>query len=74
MDVLRQVQGPFMVLIIGSLILVPIIIAIAVAQYAEYARRAGQVWVDPSPQGTTLCVAPASSEYVARCLPPSFEA
>jgi uncharacterized RDD family membrane protein YckC len=63
----------FMVVIIGSLILVPIFIAIAVAQYAEYARRAGQVWVEPEPQGTMLCVTPTSSAYVARCLPPSFE-
>jgi uncharacterized RDD family membrane protein YckC len=63
----------FMVVIVGSLILVPIVVAIAVAQYAEYARRAGQVWVEPAPQGTMLCVTPPSSEYVARCLPPSFE-
>lgn len=64
----------FMVLIVGSLILFPILIAIAVAQYAQYARRAGQVWVEPQSQGTTLCVTPASSEYVARCLPPSLDA
>jgi uncharacterized RDD family membrane protein YckC len=63
----------FMVVIVGSLILVPIVVAIAVAQYAEYARRAGQVWVEPEPQGTMLCVTPPSSAYVARCLPPSFE-
>jgi uncharacterized RDD family membrane protein YckC len=73
----RKLSGcliAFMVLVLGGLILVPIVIAIAVAQYAEYARRAGQAWVEPSPQGTTLCVTPASSEYVARRLPPSFEA
>jgi uncharacterized RDD family membrane protein YckC len=62
----------FMVLVIGSLVLIPILIALAVASYAEYARRAGQSYVEPPAR--TICVVPASSEYLARCLPPSFEA
>jgi uncharacterized RDD family membrane protein YckC len=62
----------FMVVVIGSLLVIPILVAIAVAQYAEYSRRAGQVYVEPP--AAIVCVVPASSEYVARCLPPSFEA
>jgi uncharacterized RDD family membrane protein YckC len=62
----------FMVVVIGSLLVIPILVAIAVAQFAEYSRRAGHVYVEPP--ATIVCVVPASSEYVARCLPPSFEA
>jgi uncharacterized RDD family membrane protein YckC len=62
----------FMVLVIGSLVLIPILVAMAVASFAEYSRRAGHSYVDPP--ASTVCVVPASSEYVARCLPPSFEA
>lgn len=51
----------FMVMVLGSLILIPILIAIAVSQYAEYARRAGQASYDPAPHGNTSWVAPASS-------------
>ena len=73
----RKLSGcliAFIVFIVGALILFPIVLAIAVAQYAQYARRAGHAWVEPQPQGTTLCVTPASSEYTARCLPPSLDA
>jgi uncharacterized RDD family membrane protein YckC len=51
----------FMVMVLGSLVLIPILIAVAVSQYAEYARRAGQASYDPAPHGNTSWVTPASS-------------
>ena len=63
----------FMVFIIGSLLMIPILIAVAVSQFQEFQRRAGgSVYVEP--EARTVCVVPVSSQYVARCLPPSFEA
>jgi uncharacterized RDD family membrane protein YckC len=63
----------FIVMIVGMLVLIPILVAVAIAQYSEYVRRAnGGAYVEP--EGITVCKTPASSPYVARCLPPSFEA
>jgi uncharacterized RDD family membrane protein YckC len=63
----------FIVMIVGMLVLIPILVAVAIAQYSEYVRRAnGGAYVEP--EGITVCETPASSPYVARCLPPSFEA
>jgi len=63
----------FMVVIIGSLVMIPIIFAVAISQYQEYLRRANGSTYEV-PEAITVCVAPPSSAYVARCLPPSFEA
>lgn len=63
----------FIIMIAGSLLLIPIFIAIAVSQYQDYVRRAGgNAYVEP--EARMVCETPASSTYVARCLPPSFEA
>ncbi len=63
----------FIVMIAGSLLLIPIFIAFAVSQYQDYVRRAGgNAYVEPEPR--MVCETPASSRYVARCLPPAFEA
>jgi uncharacterized RDD family membrane protein YckC len=62
----------FIVVIAGSLLLIPIFIAVAISQYQDYARRAGSAYVEP--EARMVCEAPVSSTYVARCLPPSFEA
>ena len=63
----------FIVMIAASLLVIPIVIAIAVSQYQDYVRRAGgNAYVEP--EARMVCEAPPSSTYVARCLPPSFEA
>jgi uncharacterized RDD family membrane protein YckC len=63
----------FIIMIAGSLLLIPIFIAIAFSQYQDYLRRAGgNAYVEP--EAKMVCEAPVSSTYVARCLPPSFEA
>jgi uncharacterized RDD family membrane protein YckC len=63
----------FIIMIAGSLLLIPIFIAVAVSQYQDYVRRAGgNAYVEP--EARMVCEAPVSSTYEARCLPPSFEA
>ena len=65
----------FIVFVAGSLLLIPIFFAVAISQYQNYldrAKNAGNGYVEP--EARMVCVAPASSTYVARCLPPSFEA
>jgi len=62
----------FMVVVFGSLIAIPIFAAIMVSAFQDYARRAGNAYVEP--EARMVCEAPASSTYVARCLPPSFDA
>jgi uncharacterized RDD family membrane protein YckC len=59
----RQQRG----LSIGSLVTIPIIFAIAISQYQDYARRAkGFGYV--APEAVTACVAPAYSADEAHCL------
>ncbi len=63
----------FIVMIAGSLLLIPILAAVAVSAYQDYVRRAGgSAYVEP--EAKMVCEAPVSSTYVARCLPLSFDA
>jgi len=63
----------FIVFVAGGLIMIPILAVVAVSQFQEFQRhQVGALY--PVPPAVTVCEAPASSTYVARCRPPSFDA
>jgi hypothetical protein len=62
----------FIVFVVGFALLFVVMMAVAVSQFEAFRQRAGSAALEP--QGSTVCFPPASSPYVARCRPPSFEA
>jgi len=63
----------FIVMICGFLLLIPIAIIIAISSFKEFqSHNVGANYTEPP--AVIVCMAPASSTYVARCLPPSFDA
>jgi uncharacterized RDD family membrane protein YckC len=56
----------FIIFVVGSLLLIPIFFAIAIAQYEEFLRRARNASLY-EPEGATVCVVTSLEEAVARC-------
>jgi hypothetical protein len=56
----------FIIFVVGSLLLIPIFFAIAIAQYEEFARRARGASLY-EPEGATVCVVASLEETVSRC-------